>query len=76
MTSHQHSNGRSGHTGEQEPSGRDTAHATNRTLVNRSQVAQETAHTTQHTEAGTPINRSQVAQDTAAAKQRTEWVHQ
>ena len=42
------------HTGEQEPRGQEhrTRNATQRpgTPVNRSQVAQDTAHTTQHTE--------------------------
>ena len=44
----------SGHTGEQEPSGpkHRTSKATDGagTPVNKSQVAQDTAHTTQHTE--------------------------
>ena len=43
------------------------------TPVNRSHVAQDTAHNTQHTEQAhsTPVNRSHEAQDTAHATQHT-----
>ena len=52
-TPHTESNTPSGHTSEQEPSGpghrtRNTTHREG-TPVNRSQVAQDTAHATQHT---------------------------
>ena len=53
-TPHTHNNTPSGHTSEQEPSGpghrtRNTTHRAG-TPVNRSQVAQDTAHAKQHTE--------------------------
>ena len=53
MTPYTQQNKPSGHTGEQEPGGpghrtRETTHRAG-TPVNRSQEAQDTAHTTQHT---------------------------
>ena len=54
MTQHTRRNPRNWHTGEQEPigPGHRTRNKKNRanTLVNRSQLAQDTAHATQHTE--------------------------
>ena len=61
--------------GEQEPSGQGhrTCSTTQRagTLVDRSQVAKDPAHTAHRP--GTLVNRSQVAKDTAHATQHTEW---
>ena len=79
MTPHMQRTARSEHTGEQEPSGpghhtRKTMHRAG-TLVNRSQVAQNTAHTTHHTERAEPMKRSQVAQDTEHATQQAGRAH-